>query len=199
MNVLQPERLCENVEERQRDWSREYTIKPFQSPWEFESFLPLYQNLKPMCVVEIGTYLGGTLTQWIEHAPPGSTIISIDLYHDPENIKKWYSIRKDINLITLTMDSVKAIETVKQIMPVVDFLFIDGDHNYAPAKIDFELYTPLVRDGGLIVIHDIYPVEADGPWKTEMWMLWRDIRRTGYITQEFSAHKSLYGIGVIFV
>ena len=39
----------------------------------------------------------------------------------------------------------------------VDFLFIDGDHRYEGVSQDFELYSPLVADGGLIGFHDIVP------------------------------------------
>jgi predicted O-methyltransferase YrrM len=37
----------------------------------------------------------------------------------------------------------------------LDFLFIDGDHTYEGVKKDFEMYSPLVRKGGLIAFHDI--------------------------------------------
>lgn len=36
-----------------------------------------------------------------------------------------------------------------------DLLFIDGDHTYEGVKQDFEFYTPLVKPGGLILMHDI--------------------------------------------
>jgi len=32
-----------------------------------------------------------------------------------------------------------------------DILFIDGDHSYAGCKKDFEMYSPLVKDRGLIL------------------------------------------------
>ena len=37
----------------------------------------------------------------------------------------------------------------------IDLLFIDGDHSYQAVKKDFELYSPLVRKGGIVVFHDI--------------------------------------------
>jgi len=37
----------------------------------------------------------------------------------------------------------------------LDFLFIDGDHTYEGVKRDFEMYSPLVRNGGIIAFHDI--------------------------------------------
>jgi hypothetical protein len=36
----------------------------------------------------------------------------------------------------------------------LDFLFIDGDHNYAAVKQDFKDWAPLVKPGGLLAIHD---------------------------------------------
>jgi hypothetical protein len=36
----------------------------------------------------------------------------------------------------------------------IDFLFIDGDHSYEGVKKDFELYSTILSDNGLIVIHD---------------------------------------------
>ncbi len=36
----------------------------------------------------------------------------------------------------------------------LDFVFIDGDHTYEAVKVDFEMYFPKVRHGGLIFMHD---------------------------------------------
>jgi hypothetical protein len=36
----------------------------------------------------------------------------------------------------------------------VDFLFIDGDHSYEGVKTDFELYSQILSENGVIVIHD---------------------------------------------
>ena len=36
----------------------------------------------------------------------------------------------------------------------IDFLFIDGDHSYEGVKRDFELYTQLLTENGVILIHD---------------------------------------------
>jgi len=48
-----------------------------------------------------------------------------------------------------------------------DILFIDGDHSYAGCKKDFEMYSPLVKDRGLILMHDITNAHEGVPkfWK----------------------------------
>jgi predicted O-methyltransferase YrrM len=41
-------------------------------------------------------------------------------------------------------------------------LFIDGGHGTEPAHRDYELWTPYVKPGGLLLIHDVFPDPADG-------------------------------------
>jgi len=55
-------------------------------------------------------------------------------------------------------------ELVKNILDgrMVDFLFIDGDHTYEGVKRDFNMYSSLVKEGGIIAFHDIanHPLES---------------------------------------
>lgn len=44
----------------------------------------------------------------------------------------------------------------------LSMLFIDGGHGVEPARADYEGWTPKVADGGLLVIHDVFPDPADG-------------------------------------
>jgi predicted O-methyltransferase YrrM len=37
---------------------------------------------------------------------------------------------------------------------MLDFLFIDGDHTYASVLRDYEQWTPLLKPGGLLAMHD---------------------------------------------
>lgn len=41
-------------------------------------------------------------------------------------------------------------------------LFIDGGHGTEPAHADYAGWTPHVADGGLLMIHDVFPDPADG-------------------------------------
>lgn len=43
---------------------------------------------------------------------------------------------------------------VQRIDKGVDFLFIDGDHEYEGVKSDYQNYAPLMNPGGIIVFHD---------------------------------------------
>jgi predicted O-methyltransferase YrrM len=44
----------------------------------------------------------------------------------------------------------------------IDFLFIDGDHHYEAVRREYQLYAPLVREGGIIGFHDTNNRGIDG-------------------------------------
>jgi predicted O-methyltransferase YrrM len=86
----------------------------------------------------------------------------------------------------------------------LDFLFIDGDHRYEGAKADFELYSPLVRPGGLIAFHDICPDHKTlygtdtGCYAGEVYRLWAELKPR-FKTEELieNAGQDGFGIGII--
>jgi predicted O-methyltransferase YrrM len=42
------------------------------------------------------------------------------------------------------------------------FCFIDGGHGVEPARADYAGWTPLVAEGGVLAIHDVFPDPAEG-------------------------------------
>ena len=56
----------------------------------------------------------------------------------------------------------------------IDFLFLDGDHTYEGIRQDFEMYSPLVKKGGIIGFHDIapHPPETD----CDVFRFWNEIK-----------------------
>lgn len=47
----------------------------------------------------------------------------------------------------------------------IDFLFIDGNHDYTSVQKDYKLWAPLVPSGGTIILHDVGATHVDGPKK----------------------------------
>lgn len=80
----------------------------------------------------------------------------------------------------------------------IDFLFIDGDHTYEGVKKDFHMYSPLVRKGGIVALHDICsgPPEMAGAANK----FWNEVKR-GYIHKEIvnRSDQEGYGIGVLYI
>ena len=54
----------------------------------------------------------------------------------------------------------------------IRLLWIDGDHRYEPARLDFKLWEPFVVEGGIIAMHDT--IRKKGPKK----VLWENIFRS---------------------
>ena len=89
------------------------------------------------------------------------------------------------------MEDVKNILSGRQ----VDFLFIDGLHTYEGVKSDFEMYSNLVRNGGIIAFHDIVPYPEYGINK-----FWNEIKNN-YKNFEIVKDRNQdlgFGIGIIY-
>ena len=183
-------------------------IGPSQSRPEVLQLATLLYQRRQKVIVEIGTAEGGTLCIWCGVADPQAVIVSIDL---PGGIHgggypRWKSLAYKrfagpgqwLQLLRLDSHQPATLERLKAVLPPegVDFLFIDGDHTYNGVKADFEMYTPLVRVGGLVAFHDIcvHPPEVN----CNVDKFWREIR-TRYKNWEFIeyAHQKQYGIGVL--
>ncbi len=63
----------------------------------------------------------------------------------------------------------------------VDFIFIDGSHQYLDVLKDFELSFPVVKDGGWIAFHDVIPTWP-GPER-----VWHNIAKYYLVNHEYSS------------
>jgi predicted O-methyltransferase YrrM len=146
---------------------QERAISAQQVVQEITAFAKIVADAKPKTIVEIGTSRGGTLFILCRLAPPGSTIISIDMpgkgfgeaytSRHVELFKLFPHSGQKLHVITADSHSPKTREQVEALLngKSVDLLFIDGDHRYEGVKKDFELFSPLVASPGIIAFHDI--------------------------------------------
>lgn len=151
-----------------RLWDLSIRRGALQKPGELRQLVELIQDREPPKVVlEIGTARGGTLWLWCQLADPNAFIISIDLPggdfgggYTEEEIPRMLTMTQHQQKMQLfrgdshTPEMLKALNKVLQGRQI-DLLHIDGDHTYEGVKQDYEMYSPLVRSGGLIVFHDI--------------------------------------------
>lgn len=181
------------------------TLKPIQIEEELAELVREVRKLNPLTVLEIGTARGGTLLLWTRLAQRHATIVSIDLpggqfgggYSNGQAAVYRRFAGKDQKLHLLRADShaQSTLETTKGLFggKSIDLLFIDGDHTYEGVKKDWEMYSPLVRPGGMIVFHDIAGNYGD----TQVKKLWDSIKPDFEHREIAVDPKGYYGIGLV--
>ena len=176
-------------------------IQPGQSDAEILWLLERVRELEPRVVVEIGTDEGGTLFLWTRVAADDAHLVAIDTrplgrlgrFSAYALVRRGFARSRQRVELLLPRDShdPSTVEELQRLLAgaPIDFLFIDGDHSYEGVKQDFELYAPLVRNGGIVALHDVGAVDAPGV--TRFWSEVVDTRRTEQLV------ASRYGIGVV--
>ena len=184
-------------------------IKPLQVREEILALLKILQEKKPRVVIEIGTYSGGTLFLLSRVASEDATMVSIDfpdvrfgggypLWKIPL-YKAFRLARQKLYLIRADSHSPETLSNVKEILGGnrVELLFLDGDHSYEGVKKDFEMFSPLVKKGGIIAFHDIvvHPAETG----CEVSKFWNQLKQHGYKYNGIIAAKNQDwgGIGIL--
>jgi predicted O-methyltransferase YrrM len=136
---------------------------------ELTPLVALLQRRKLHTVIEIGTMRGGTLWLWCQLARPDAVVISVDLPggefgggYPAKDIKRLRAYARADQALELIRKDSHRRETRQEVAKKLngreaDLLFLDGDHRYRGVKQDFALYAPLVRDGGVVLLHDILP------------------------------------------
>jgi predicted O-methyltransferase YrrM len=127
----------------------------------------LLQSVAPKRSLEIGTNYGGTLFLLCTLSAPDAKIISVDLPLGPfgggyprRKIPLFRRFPRDGQQLHLLRDDSHSPRTKQHVLQILDgeqldYLFVDGDHTYSGVQRDFELYSPLVRSGGIVAFHDI--------------------------------------------
>ncbi|MCJ7564817.1 MAG: class I SAM-dependent methyltransferase [Candidatus Aminicenantes bacterium] len=183
-------------------------MRTLQRKKELNALMRLAARIHPQVILEIGVDQGGTLSRWIELLNGTGLIIGIDRNPDTINIlnstlgdkmngvcKIIIGDTKDPLTLAMTQSALKG--------RLVDFLFIDGNHSYEAVKSDYEIFSPLVRLGGIIALHDIaVPATVVDPYDKskfcgvkKFWSELKAEKKREYIDYKFKDHA--YGIGVI--
>lgn len=173
-------------------------------PWAGHKYFAydLISNLKPEVIVELGTHYGTSLwsfSQAVKDYYLDTEINAVDtwvgekhagfygeeVFKTVNDIKNKYYPNLKINLIRKKFDEALSLFEDNSI----DILHVDGLHTYEAVKNDFENWIPKVKEGGIILFHDIMVSRDDfGVYK-----LWEELKNN-YKTLEFG-HS--YGLGVL--
>jgi predicted O-methyltransferase YrrM len=183
-------------------------ITPIQIRSEIFELLIFIKQRNPKYILELGTARGGTLYLFSNIASQDACIISVDLPYGFSKIgysiwrkqlyKSFEKANQKIYLVLENSHEHRCLETVKSILNgnMLDLLFIDGDHTYEGVKKDFEIFSPLVRDSGVILFHDIVEFPKNNLCKVSNF--WNEIKHK-YEYMEFVEdwHQGSAGLGLI--
>jgi len=183
------------------------SIHAIQKISELASLARLVQKERPKVIVEIGTAKGGTLYVWTRTNPQAHLVVSIDLPgglfgggYDKHRLKLYREFAHDrpstrMEFLRFDSHASSSLAQLKTILAgqLIDFLYIDGDHAYEGVKLDFQMYSLLVRPGGLVAFHDIVTT-GNGH---DVSRFWNEVKEK-YAHEEFiqNRHGSM-GIGVL--
>jgi len=164
------------------------TVKGFMPPEEGLALhgAALHYLREGGVAVEIGSYCGKS-TVYLGHAASitGSSVVTIDHhggseehqpgweYHDPSLVDP---VTGRFDTLPALRAALAAARLEDVVVPVVgrsaeisrwwrtpvDLVFVDGGHTDEAAQLDFHGWSPWVRLGGALVIHDVFPDPADG-------------------------------------
>lgn len=178
------------------------SIKPLQIKSEIAALCRIVQELDPKVIVEVGTSSGGTLFLFAHVADP-EKVISVDL---PRGYQVWkipffksFGGKQVIQLIRGDSHREETFEKLKTVLKgrEVDFLFIDGDHSYDGVKQDFQMYSRVVRKGGIVAFHDI--VEHDPKTGCQVDRFWHEVKQTYRHLEIADQSQKWAGIGVLYL
>lgn len=180
-----------------------YRIDSVQKREEILALAQAVKSISPKTILEIGTCNGGTFFIWANLA--SELVITCDINKSKIREELYNSFpppNSNCKVIPLSGNShdQEFIETVKSLLngKQIDFLFIDGDHTKDGVKSDYEMYSPLVRSGGIIAFHDI--LEKQPVPDNQVFYFWDEIKKSTN-TEEFVKDyaQTGFGIGIIHV
>jgi cephalosporin hydroxylase len=193
---------CSTVSECIKFTQRHMGAGSCQIPWEIESTINLIAETQPRVLCEIGTFDGGTSLLFNRFLPSLQFMLCIDLYvKNKAYLKLLNPPKRSLYFFDMPSYTDSAVSKVRKRLKgrMIDVLFIDGDHRYEGVKSDFVHYRSLVRDGGMILLHDIKESGDGGrAWAGGVPKFWKELASI-YPHQEFvnSPDQHGFGIGVL--
>lgn len=146
------------------DWSN--LSKQYMNPGELEKLISLMRVHSPRTVMEIGINSGRTAKALLTYVPSIQKYIGVD-------VNKGYQFSKEVQsaevpevpgevalafpqLELRVSDNGSFDINMKDDLPELDAVFIDGDHSYDAVFHDTVLARENVRKGGIIIWHDYH-------------------------------------------
>ncbi|MCW2551709.1 MAG: putative methyltransferase [Mycobacterium sp.] len=151
-------------------------------------YLPIYESAlapyrsRPIRMLEIGVFHGGSLQMWRRYLHPGSVIVGIDI--DPDTAQ-YDDPAGGIHVRLGAQQDVQFLQSVVKEFGPLDVIVDDGSHVSSHMIDSFRyLFPKALADGGAYIVEDIH---------ANYWMGWRDTPMTcadftRWLTDAMHAH-----------
>jgi predicted O-methyltransferase YrrM len=190
---------------------RSHFFRPLQKQSEILRLLKIVRSRRPGAICEIGAAGCGTTFLLAREAANDATIVTLDLAFTASRraALSCFALAEQ-KLFCLQEDSHHPV-TVRRLTDCLegkelDLLYLDGDHSYEGIKADFELYSPFVKRGGMIVFHDIVPdFKTRYGIETSSYVggvprFWKELKVAYETVEELieDPEQDGYGLGIIY-
>jgi len=116
-------------------------------------------------IAEVGSYIGASACCFgaAVLAAGAGKIICIDTWNNDAMTEgkrdTWQTFRHNTRryrdfIVPIRGFSTEVVQTVQELTPQLDILFIDGDHSYAGVKADWEAYKGFLKPSATVIFHD---------------------------------------------
>ena len=175
-----------------KDWELVKLMHKYNAEQREDEVVWFYRHaekIKPKVIVEIGIKEGGNLKILSTLLDKDGLAIGIDYRQSIP----WKMDDCECEIFHVAIDS-HSEQAKQQLLEIldgrfIDVLFIDGDHSTSGMILDYDDYSPLVRPGGIIAVHDIYYLE-------EVRIAWEKVSRD---KKKFESPKNQSSIGIGFL
>jgi len=163
----------------------------------------LTDALRPRSIVELGTHMGFSCFVFAEAAKRlslSATVSAIDSWEGDDHAGFYGDeVLAEVRRV-VDSDYPQSVKLVRGYFTEcrprfadasIDLLHIDGRHGYADALEDYGQWAAAVREGGVILFHDI----AERARGFGVWKLWEEIAQPGRSFTFYHGH----GLGVLGV
>ena len=142
---------------------------------------------QPQTILELGTSLGVT-SAYLSMANPAAKVWSMEGAPAIADLAEANFKSLGIENIQLVRgDFDKTLAPVLASIETLDFVFVDGNHRYAPTVNYFNMLKPKMKEHSVLIFDDIH-------WSQEMEAAWEEIKKD----KSISLTIDLFFIGVVF-
>ncbi len=143
---------------------------------------------KPETILEVGTCLGIS-TLYLAKAAPAARIITMEGCAAKAELARANFEKLDVNQVEITIGRFNnTLPLVLEKMPHIDFVFIDGHHQFKPTIEYFEQILKHSHEETVLVIDDIH-------WSKGMEKAWAQIGHKNEVTVTID----LFRMGLVFL